>query len=143
MDFGNCRKSTSYTAAANAPKSNSSNAVLILKAETTLGHVLKTLDGDFQKNMDAILAVLCDMLGKSFELILVAASTTGTLQQVTSRLIKLNQLSRQVNGEGTKASGTRALIFDISFLMLCHTVQNYGPEVGKFLHLFLNSNGLK
>lgn len=40
-----------------------------------------------------------------------------------------SKLSRQVSGEGTKASTTRVLIFDISFLMLCHTVQTYGPQV--------------
>ncbi|CAG7834597.1 unnamed protein product [Allacma fusca] len=109
-------------------KSNSSNAVLILKAESTLSSVLKTFDGDFVKNQEAILGVMCDMLGKNFELILAAASTTGALQQVTSRLIKLNQFSRQVKGEGTNASTSRAMIFDISFLMLCHTVQTYGAQ---------------
>jgi len=69
------------------------------------------------------------MRGKSFELLLTAAYYTGRIQQVTSRLIKLNQCSRQVTGEGSKASATRAMIFDISFLMLCYIVQSYGSKV--------------
>lgn len=69
------------------------------------------------------------MLGETFETFLIAASSTGLLQQVTARLIKLNQLSKQVNGEGSKASTTRAVIFDSSFLALCHIMQNYGPQV--------------
>ena len=41
-----CRRNASTF----AQKQNSSNAVLILKAESTLLSVLKTLDGDYVKN---------------------------------------------------------------------------------------------
>lgn len=110
-------------------KPNSSNVIIVLKAEATLLSVLKTLDGDYSKNQDSILSVLSDMLGKSFDLILSAASSTGCLNRVVSKLVKLNQCSRQVVGEAGKASTTRCLIFDISFLMLCSIVQQYGLQV--------------
>jgi hypothetical protein len=81
--------------------------------------------------------VLCDLLGKSFDLILTAASSTGKLQQLTSRLTKLNQCSRQVTGEAGKASATRAMIFDVSFLMLAYIGQKYGSQVFLLIRLWI------
>lgn len=95
--------------------------------------LLKTLEGDFQnpKNQDSILGVLCDLISgneKTFNVILTAAATTGKLHLLTSKLIRLNQLSRQVSGEASKAANTRAMIFDLSFLMLCYVVQQHGQK---------------
>ena len=36
---------------------------------------------------------------------------------------------QQTQGENSKAAQNRALLFDISFLMLCHITQLYGSEV--------------
>ena len=51
--------------------------------------VVQTLDADCSKNQDALLGVLCQMMsGKSFELILSAASATGKLQSFAIKLVK-------------------------------------------------------
>jgi len=80
--------------------------------------------------------VLCDVISnneKTFNVIITAAATTGRLPQFTSKLIKLNQLSRQASGELNRASNTRAIIFDLSFLMLCYIVQQHGPKVNQIV----------
>lgn len=48
---------------------------------------------------------------------------------------RFNEFARQATGEGGKAANTRALLFDISFLMLCHIAQLYGAEVIIFVIL--------
>lgn len=93
--------------------------------------LLQTLEGDVQKNQDSILGVLCDVISsndKTFNVILAAAATTGKLPHLTSKLIRLNQMSRQVSGEASRAANTRAIIFDLSFLMLCYIVQHHGTK---------------
>lgn len=120
-------------------KAQPGNPDLILRAEPTVASILKTLDADYSKNQDALLGVLCHMMsGKSFELILAAAAATGKLQSFAVKLIKFNEFSKQISGEGSKASQTRALLFDITFLMLCHIAQQYGAEVCKEI---VTSNG--
>lgn len=69
------------------------------------------------------------MPGKSFELILAVATVEGKLRSFVSKLIKFNEWSKQIGGEGGKASQTRAVLFDVTFLMLCFIVLTYGSEV--------------
>uniref|UniRef100_A0ABM0MC93 Mediator of RNA polymerase II transcription subunit 24 n=1 Tax=Saccoglossus kowalevskii TaxID=10224 RepID=A0ABM0MC93_SACKO len=89
-----------------------------------------TLDADYSKSQEALLGVLGHMMsGKSFELILAAAAATGKLKKFAAKLIKFNEVAKQTSGEGSKASYTRALLYDISFLMLCHIAQLYGVEM--------------
>ncbi|XP_071158253.1 mediator of RNA polymerase II transcription subunit 24-like isoform X3 [Mytilus edulis] len=106
---------------------------LIIKAEPTVGSILKTLDADCSKNQEALISVLCHMLsGKSFDLIIAAAAANGTLQNFAVKLVKINEYAKQVQqtqGESSKAAQNRALLFDISFLMLCHITQLYGSEI--------------
>ncbi|XP_074655944.1 mediator of RNA polymerase II transcription subunit 24-like isoform X2 [Tubulanus polymorphus] len=103
---------------------------LILRAEPTVMSILKTLDADYSKNQEALLGVLCHMMsGKSFELILAAAAATGKLQSFAIKLIKFNEFAKHATAEAGKAAQTRAMLFDISFLMLCHITQLYGTEV--------------
>ena len=42
-----------------------------------------------------------------------------------------NEFARQTTGEAGKAAQTRAQLFDITFLMLCHIIQLHGMEVSR------------
>lgn len=78
---------------------------------------------------DAILGTLYDVICNNFEFVLTTTSCTNKLKQLSSKLLKLNQYSLQAVGENGKTSATRAMIFDITFLMLCSIGQTYGVEV--------------
>ncbi|XP_060520189.1 mediator of RNA polymerase II transcription subunit 24 [Cylas formicarius] len=94
---------------------------VILCAESTLAGILKTLSTDYHKIQDAILGMLHQVLtGKSFELILAVACSSGQLRTLVSRLIRFNECSKL---GGDKA---RTQLFDISFVMLISIVQTYG-----------------
>uniref|UniRef100_A0AAQ4R8Q8 Mediator of RNA polymerase II transcription subunit 24 n=1 Tax=Gasterosteus aculeatus aculeatus TaxID=481459 RepID=A0AAQ4R8Q8_GASAC len=94
------------------------NPGLILRAEPTVTNILKTVDADHSKSPEGLLGVLGHMLsGKSLDLLLAAAAATGKLKSFDSV------------PSSAKSASVRALLFDISFLMLCHVVQTYGSEV--------------
>ena len=48
---------------------------------------------------------------------------------------RFNEFAKQTSGEASKGAQTRALLFDISFLMLCHIMQLYGTEVSHLVCL--------
>lgn len=105
-------------------------AGVIIRAETTFNSILKTLDADYTKNQESLFGVLHHMLsGKKLGHILASAAATGKLQIFCFKLIKITEFAKQSPGEGGKAAQTRALLFDISFLMLCHIIQVYGTEM--------------
>ncbi|XP_072269793.1 mediator of RNA polymerase II transcription subunit 24 [Pyxicephalus adspersus] len=118
-----------------APRSSESSAIqpnpgLILRAEPTVTNILKTMDADHSKSPEGLLGVLGHMLtGKSLDLLLAAAAATGKLKSFARKFIQLNEFTRHIGTEGSKAASTRALLFDISFLMLCHVAQTYGSEM--------------
>ncbi|KAJ8313960.1 hypothetical protein KUTeg_008521 [Tegillarca granosa] len=92
--------------------------------------VANTLDADYTKNQEAFLGVLCHMMNiKSFELILAAAAATGKLQIFATKLIKINEFAKQTVNETAKTAQSRSLLFDMSFLLLCHITQTYGFEI--------------
>ncbi|XP_070083456.1 mediator of RNA polymerase II transcription subunit 24 isoform X4 [Equus przewalskii] len=106
------------------------NPGLILRAEPTVTNILKTMDADHSKSPEGLLGVLGHMLsGKSLDLLLAAAAATGKLKSFARKFINLNEFTTHGSGESTKAASVRALLFDISFLMLCHVAQTYGSEV--------------
>lgn len=80
---------------------------------------------------DALLGMLQQVLsGQSFELMLAVATVEGKLKTFVSRLIKFNENSKApTEGVGGKNSEIRSPLFDISFVMLCYIVQNYGSDV--------------
>ncbi|XP_046644835.1 mediator of RNA polymerase II transcription subunit 24-like [Daphnia pulicaria] len=110
---------------------NTQIATLVLRAEPTVASILKTLDTDYAKNQDTLLKVLSHLLsGQSFELILNAATGTGKLRAFATKLVRFNEANRQPAGsDPSKTANARALLFDISFLMLCRITQMYGIEV--------------
>ena len=74
--------------------------------------------------------MLCQVLtGKSFELILAVATVEGKLRTLVQKLINFNQCCKQGIDESPKHAQTRAMLFDITFLMLCYIVQTFGSEV--------------
>ncbi|XP_011503452.1 PREDICTED: mediator of RNA polymerase II transcription subunit 24 [Ceratosolen solmsi marchali] len=108
---------------------SSSIRTVIIRAEPTLAGFLKTLNAEYTKIQDALLSMLCQVLtGNSFELMLSVATVEGKMKIFVSRLIKCNECSKQINEVPGKTT-TRALLFEISFLMLCSIVQTYGPDV--------------
>ncbi|KAK7489537.1 hypothetical protein BaRGS_00019171 [Batillaria attramentaria] len=110
--------------------SPTSSAGLIARAETTVVSILKTLETDHLKNQDPLVGVLSQMLsGRSFEIITSAAASMGELKNFTLKLIRSNEFARQTTGEAGKAAQTRAQLFDITFLMLCHIIQLHGMDI--------------
>ncbi|XP_059990272.1 mediator of RNA polymerase II transcription subunit 24 isoform X4 [Lagenorhynchus albirostris] len=116
------------------------NPGLILRAEPTVTNILKTMDADHSKSPEGLLGVLGHMLsGKSLDLLLAAAAATGKLKSFARKFINLNEFTTHRSEESSwgsafssstaKAASVRALLFDISFLMLCHVAQTYGSEV--------------
>uniref|UniRef100_A0A8D8R5F2 Mediator of RNA polymerase II transcription subunit 24 n=2 Tax=Cacopsylla melanoneura TaxID=428564 RepID=A0A8D8R5F2_9HEMI len=104
---------------------------VIICAEPTLARVLRTLDTEFSKIQDALLNVLSQVLnGKSFDLILAVAAVEGKLCTFVTKLIKINDCSKQSNpSDSSKGAQTKMMLFDITFLMLCSIVQRYGSKV--------------
>ncbi|XP_054723473.1 mediator of RNA polymerase II transcription subunit 24-like [Uloborus diversus] len=123
-------ESFKYCAPKQSQQSGQANATLILRAEPTVISILKSLDSDYSKIQDALLGVLCHMVpGKNFELILSAAAATGKLHTFTSKLIQFNDYNKYISAESVKAAQTRAFLFDVTFLLLCHITQYYGIEI--------------
>lgn len=60
------------------------------------------------------------LTGKSFELILAVACSSGQLKALVNRLIRFNECSKLGQDKA------RIQLFDISFVMLISIVQNYG-----------------
>jgi len=78
-----------------------------------------------------LVSVLSQVLaGNSIELILAAASVEGKLRMFVSKVIKFNEFSKQINlQDGAKSVRTNAVLFDMTFLMLCFITQKYGYQV--------------
>ncbi|KAL7305131.1 hypothetical protein TKK_0002534 [Trichogramma kaykai] len=113
-----------------SPSIGSSIGTIIMRAEPTLAGLLKTLNAEYTKIQDSLLSLFCQVLtGNSFELMCSVATVEGKMKTFVSRLIKCNECSKQINEVPGKTATTRALLFEISFLMLCSIVQTHGPEV--------------
>ncbi|KYM99981.1 Mediator of RNA polymerase II transcription subunit 24 [Cyphomyrmex costatus] len=110
------------TAASSIPK-------IIVQAGQTLNGILRTLNADYAK-IQGLLNVLYRVLtGKSFELMLAVATVEGELKTFVTKLIKVNECSKQINEPvSDETAATRAMLFDVSFLMLCSIVQTYGSD---------------
>lgn len=96
------------------------------RAEPTLAGILKTLGGDFYKTQESLYAMLCQ-IGSTLDTILAVAIVEGKLKQFVSRLIKFNEFAL-INASEKGASQSKVYMFDISFLILCSIVQDYGVE---------------
>ncbi|XP_053615276.1 mediator of RNA polymerase II transcription subunit 24 [Plodia interpunctella] len=102
--------------------------IFITRAEPTLAGILKTLAGDFNKIHDSLNTMLCQIVGGgTLEKILAVATVESKLKLIVSRLIKLNEFAIHASNEKS-ASQSKVTSFDISFLILCFIVQEYGAE---------------
>ncbi|KAJ1522847.1 hypothetical protein ONE63_001995 [Megalurothrips usitatus] len=103
---------------------------VVRQAEGLLQRILTALEADYVEIQEPLLNVLCQVLSvKSFELILAVATVEGKMHTFVSKLIKFNEGSKQTGGVVGKSAQTRAMLFDITFLMLCQIVQMYGSDV--------------
>ncbi|XP_064099210.1 mediator of RNA polymerase II transcription subunit 24-like isoform X2 [Macrobrachium nipponense] len=111
-----------------AQGSHPGNPSLILRAQPPVSNILKTLSN---KNQDSALPVMTLLVsGKSRDLLLAAAAASGNLLVFAQKVVKFNELSMEAQpGETPKMAISRAQMFDISFLLLCHIVQIYGIDV--------------
>ncbi|XP_042863132.1 mediator of RNA polymerase II transcription subunit 24-like isoform X2 [Penaeus japonicus] len=111
-----------------AQGSHPGNPNLILRAQPTVTSILKTLSN---KNQESVLPVMNLLIsGKSRDLLLAAAAASGSLHIFAQKFVKFNELSMDPQpGETAKMAVSRALMFDISFLLLCHIAQLYGIDV--------------
>ncbi|XP_022343431.2 mediator of RNA polymerase II transcription subunit 24-like isoform X1 [Crassostrea virginica] len=126
--------------------SSQSSLILILRNEQQLSRIIKglsnfshldsgkesaTLDNaDSSKTPSDLMSLLCLLMsGRNLEFILAGAACTGKLQSLASKLVKINEFAKQTQGEMGKMAQTRTMLFDTSFLMLCHISQVYGLEV--------------
>ncbi|XP_072933480.1 mediator of RNA polymerase II transcription subunit 24 [Epargyreus clarus] len=100
----------------------------LVRAEPTLAGILKTMGGDFHKTHDSLLSMLCQLVGgTTLDTILPVATVEGKLKLFVSRLIKFNEFAL-LSASEKGASQSKVYTFDISFLILCSIVQDYGPE---------------
>ncbi|XP_045779148.1 mediator of RNA polymerase II transcription subunit 24 [Maniola jurtina] len=100
----------------------------ITRAEPTLAGILKTMGGDSHKTQESLYAMLCQIVGgTTLDTILAVATVEGKLKLFVSRLIKFNEFALIAASE-KGASQSKVYIFDISFLILCSIVQDYGAD---------------
>jgi len=106
------------------------NPLTIVKAETTVEQLVAAL-GSFdvsseQERIWAMLQSICNC--KSFDTYIAAASATGQLSSFASKLLLCNDYFKASAGETVKGAQTRALLFDITFLMVCRMMKIFGKQ---------------
>lgn len=67
--------------------------------------------------------------GNSYQIISTCAAVKGELRPFAAKLIKYNELSRQLNQIEGVSLQSKAQIFDLTFVILCSLVQDYGSDV--------------
>ncbi|VVC40476.1 Mediator complex, subunit Med24, N-terminal [Cinara cedri] len=112
-----------------SPNPPSNVLTIIMRTEPTLQRMLRTLDSEYAKIQEALVSVLSQVLiGNSLELILAAASVEGKLRMFVSKLIKVNEHSKQINPQDGPKLVTNAILFDMTFLILSYITQKYGYQ---------------
>ncbi|VVC95111.1 unnamed protein product [Leptidea sinapis] len=101
----------------------------LTRAEPTLTGILKTMCGDFHNTHESFYNMLCQIVGSTtLDTILAVATVEGKLKLFVSRLIKFNEFALLAASE-KGATQSKVYIFDMTFLILCSIVQDYGIEV--------------
>ncbi|KAH9525538.1 Mediator of RNA polymerase II transcription subunit 24 [Bulinus truncatus] len=102
------------------------NLSRVTHAEATVTSILKSLDSDPQRNSESMIKVLTIMLqGHSFDILRLAAASTGRLNDFMSKLIRINELASQTTSESLKIPN-KSQLFDVTFLMIISIVQQNG-----------------
>ncbi|CAL4076215.1 unnamed protein product, partial [Meganyctiphanes norvegica] len=102
-------------------------AFILLYIKSTIKDVRKPTAA----HRESVLPVMNLLIsGKSRDLLLAAAAALGKLHIFAQKFVKFNQLSMDPQpGETSQQAANRALMFDVSFLLLCHIAQLYGIDV--------------
>jgi len=110
---------------------DSRDVIMMVKADTTIGTIIQTFENRSceQGDFEALLNVMYHIVkGSSFDLLLVAASASGMLPTLITKLLEFNEGSKESMGESIKGSQTRAALFDLTFLMLIYAVQCFDSD---------------
>lgn len=124
------RKMCKWSATASSD-ANFGQSVLVIRAEKTLHAVIDSLKPDniiTSSNPEDILGVMCRM-NTNLEVLICTSAFNGNLMKLAQKLVYQNETSKVSTGENLRTSQTRALFFDISFLLMCCLVQHFGSEV--------------
>ncbi|KAK2725620.1 hypothetical protein QYM36_000203, partial [Artemia franciscana] len=110
--------------------SNRENITHVLLSMGFADSLLRSLDEE-TKRQEVILDVLTKMLPSynTLEIVCTAVAAGGRLPQFTTRFIRLNEMACLPGPEASRSGLARANLFDISFLMLCYIMQNYGMHL--------------
>ncbi len=65
----------------------------------------------------------------SYEIVSTFAAVKGELRPFVNKLIRYNETGKQINQNDGFSPYSKSLIFDLTFVILCSLVQDYGSEV--------------
>uniref|UniRef100_H2ZGH8 Mediator of RNA polymerase II transcription subunit 24 n=1 Tax=Ciona savignyi TaxID=51511 RepID=H2ZGH8_CIOSA len=106
------------------------NPVILLKADSTIEQLVKLFSSaDFSAEPENLLSTFAGMRTmSSFNALTAAAATTGQLADFASVLINCNNVMKSSSAETMKSAQIRAVLFDITFLMVCYMIKLYDKE---------------
>ncbi|XP_012943640.1 mediator of RNA polymerase II transcription subunit 24 isoform X2 [Aplysia californica] len=109
--------------------SDAKNLSRVSHAESTVTSILKSLDSDPLKTSESMVKVLTIMhQGHSFDMLRLAAASTGRLGDFITKLIRMNEFASQNSGEALRIPN-KSQLFDITFLMITSIFQQSGVEI--------------
>lgn len=100
-----------------------------IKAKGTTRSLLKTLDaGLYPSNKDDLLEMF-DKICKSMSLFSSTAKSSGCIKEFVKRVISINDVVRSCTAESSAGALSRSLLFELTFLMICHIAKENGRNV--------------
>nr|XP_018673004.1 mediator of RNA polymerase II transcription subunit 24-like isoform X1 [Ciona intestinalis] len=136
QDLQNIRCSMIENMPVNNVKERCLNPVIILKAENNIDQLVKLLSSTDFSEPERLLNTFAGMMSiRSFSALIAAATTTGQLPAFANALIDCNDAMKSCPAETSKNAQIRAVLFDITFLMVCYMIKLYGKEttVGSYI----------
>lgn len=121
------RKSIAFSSSS-TPETRISSAI-IFSVEKTFISVFKSFETNIL-SQDKLVGILGKMK-QNIDLILILTSTQGKLVKFAQKLVEFNEnaLVPNAEDENKKSSQIRAVLFDMTFLLLCNLIQDFGLDV--------------